>query len=156
MRSCRSCAETKRLPEFRGGRSDCRACERAACREYAAANKPGRNARLARWRRENPHKAAAVDRRKKLKANYGLTEADVSRMHKSQGGRCALCASAGPLVVDHCHDTGRIRGLLCVPCNTFLGRVEANPGWLDRAAAYLGEPCHADVLLELANSKGGG
>ncbi|MGE7153114.1 endonuclease VII domain-containing protein [Methylorubrum rhodesianum] len=149
-RVCRSCAQERPASEFRASRPDCRACERAACRDYHAANKPKRNARLSRWRRSNPEKAAAVDRRKRLR-RYGLTEADRAQMETAQGGRCLLCGSDGPLVIDHCHATGRVRGLLCTPCNNFLGWVEGSPGIMSRARVYFDAPCHADVLLELAN-----
>lgn len=151
MKTCRKCSATKDLQEFRSDRKDCRSCEREACRIYATANRPRRNARLSRWRRNNPDKAAAVDRRRHLRANYGLTEIQVETMRKAQGGRCLLCRSDKSLVIDHCHTTGRVRGLLCMPCNTTLGHVEAHPEWIGRATIYLGEPCHADVLLEIAN-----
>jgi hypothetical protein len=142
--------------QFRERRPDCRSCERAACRAYGAANRPKRNARLSSWRRANPEKAAAADRRKHLKANCGLTEQQVEAMRLAQGGHCALCLTDGPLVIDHCHETGRVRGLVCTPCNTALGHAEARGGWLGRAAVYLASPCHADVLLELANSRSEG
>lgn len=74
-------------------------------------------------------------------------------MQVAQGGKCLLCRRADEkLVVDHCHETGRVRGLLCTPCNNFLGWVEGSPGIMERAAAYLSQPCHADVLLEVANA----
>lgn len=151
MKTCRTCVEPKNPVEFRPSRPDCRACERAAARVYGAANRPKRNARLSRWRKANPDKAAANDRRKHLMANYGLTEQEVEAMRVAQGGRCLICLTQGVLVIDHCHRTGRVRGLLCTPCNNALGHVEARAGWLDRAAVYLGAPCHADVLLEIAN-----
>jgi len=152
MKACRTCSEGKDPTQFRPSRPDCRACERAAAREYGASNRAKRNARLSRWRKMNPDKAAANDRRKHLRANYGLTEQDVEDMRIAQGGRCLLCPTEGALVIDHCHQTGRVRGLLCTPCNNALGHVEARDGWLCRAAVYLDAPCHADVLLDLANA----
>lgn len=74
-RECRSCKTEKPPEDFRGRRPDCRECDRAAVRAYGAANRPKRNARLARWRRENPEAARALDRRKMLR-RYGLTEAE--------------------------------------------------------------------------------
>lgn len=60
-----------------------------------------------------------------------------------QGNGCALCGG-GPTVkderylcVDHDHATNKVRGLLCKKCNTLLGYMENNPGWVDRALAYL-------------------
>jgi acyl-homoserine lactone synthase len=58
---------------------------------------------------------------------------------------------AHPLVVDHCHGSGRVRGVLCNRRNTGLGWLEMDRGMLGRVSQYLGAPCHADVLLDLAN-----
>ena len=58
-----------------------------------------------------------------LKRTYGITVDVYDAMLQAQRGRCAICDSAekGRLVVDHCHDTGVVRGLLCVACNAALG-----------------------------------
>lgn len=69
---------------------------------------------------------------------YGLTPEEVEAMERAQGGRCLICGVEGDLFVDHCHKTGRVRGMLCPSCNTFLGRVEANPDILPRMAEYAG------------------
>lgn len=149
-RRCSICKETKSVAQFckyddpsapiTGWRyySRCKTCNSVQCRDYGAAAKPKRNARLKAWRKNNPEKASNLDRRRSLKRNYGLSQADVEMMNQRQGGKCLLCGSAKPLVVDHCHSTGRVRGLLCTPCNTWLGRVEANPGMMERARIYLG------------------
>ena len=84
-----------------------------------------------------------------FRPKYQLSEPELDAMFQAQGGRCALCGGAKALVVDHDHATGKVRALLCHRCNTSLGWLEAHPGLLDRAAAYLDQPCHADVLLEL-------
>lgn len=71
MKACRTCSEGKDPTQFRPSRPDCRACERAAAREYGASNRAKRNARLSRWRKMNPDKAAANDRRKHLIRHIG-------------------------------------------------------------------------------------
>lgn len=147
--TCRTCGLSD-VP-FRPGRSICRPCERAAARAYGRADRERRNARLRRWRAANPELAKAHDRRTRLRRKYQLAESDLDAMFVAQDGKCALCAGAKALVVDHDHVTGKVRALLCHRCNTSLGWLEAHPGLLDRAAAYLDQPCHADVLLELAN-----
>lgn len=95
-------------------------------------------------RRNNPESAAAVRRRQKLK-RYGLTPEDYNRMVEDQGGNCAICLREGVLDpgslmrlgVDHNHRTGKVRGLLCRPCNRAIGIFGDDAAVLDRAAAYL-------------------
>lgn len=70
---------------------------------------------------------------------YGLTEADYDRMLGEQGGACAACKgrSGQRLQVDHCHETGRIRGLLCGNCNSALGHAKDDIKRLTALISYL-------------------
>lgn len=72
-----------------------------------------------------------------LKRTYGLTEAEHDAMIASQRGLCAICLAAPPAHVDHCHKTGRVRGVLCFNCNSAIGKLGDNPDAVRRAAAYL-------------------
>lgn len=69
---------------------------------------------------------------------YGLSEAQYQAMAEKQGGKCAICQGVSKtgrrLSIDHCHSTGRVRGLLCDGCNLGLGHLEHV---LTQAAAYL-------------------
>ena len=85
-------------------------------------------------------------REKHLRRKYGITSADYDAMLAAQGGRCALCDATPETQrakyktffhVDHCHDTGRVRGLLCGEHNLMLGRWGDDPAQLRRAADYL-------------------
>lgn len=77
------------------------------------------------------------------RTTYGLEPEEYERILAAQGGACAICTqpfrleNRRALAVDHCHETGRVRGLLCQPCNTVLGLMEDNPVLLRKAAAYL-------------------
>lgn len=79
-------------------------------------------------------------RRRHLKRNFGLSIADFDRMLEKQGGVCAICGRKPPfgriknLAVDHDHKTGKIRGLLCNKCNSFLGYVRDD---LSQAVRYV-------------------
>lgn len=137
MRPCQTCKIEKPENDYRDRRPHCRECERAGHRAYGKANRGKRNARLRKWRRDNPEAARALDRRKALKKNYGLTPEQVDQMTADQGGRCAICTKETDLLIDHCHETGEVRALLCVTCNTMIGWIENNPGVLDNARAYL-------------------
>lgn len=71
-----------------------------------------------------------------IKTKYGITKQDFDHMSLVQGYRCAICPS--PIeVVDHCHTTGRVRGLLCQHCNSMLGYARDNTETLSAGIAYL-------------------
>lgn len=73
-----------------------------------------------------------------IKYTYGLSSEEYHRMLREQAGECGLCYQQKQnLAVDHCHDTGAVRGLLCNLCNTAVGYIERKDGWMDRAEAYL-------------------
>lgn len=82
-------------------------------------------------------------RRSRLKQKYGLTLEEFDELLAQQGGGCAICGSPDPNAqhgvwhVDHCHKTGRVRGLLCGPCNTGIGQMRDDPARLRAAADYL-------------------
>lgn len=68
---------------------------------------------------------------------YSLDRSMYEAMYFEQGGTCPLCGEREATHVDHCHDTGRVRALLCHPCNSALGHVERS-GWPGRVAEYQG------------------
>lgn len=76
---------------------------------------------------------------------YGITVADRERMMKDQAMRCVGCGTSlhkATPHVDHCHTTGRVRGVLCRGCNHALGNVLDNPETLRRLAEYLERSRH--------------
>jgi hypothetical protein len=76
----------------------------------------------------------------RFRKQYGITLEDYERMLDEQGGVCAICGLASPdkpLCVDHNHQSGAVRGLLCNPCNTILGRWRDSPEVAERAKQYL-------------------
>ncbi|MET7691131.1 endonuclease VII domain-containing protein [Streptomyces sp. NPDC005483] len=80
---------------------------------------------------------AARGRQGHLKRHYGLTEAERDEMVASQMGLCVICLKAPAVHVDHCHKTGRVRGVLCFNCNSAIGKLGDDPDAVRRAAAYL-------------------
>lgn len=79
--------------------------------------------------------------RRSLKRKYGITVEDYNDLLEHQRGGCAICfqdnASGWRLAVDHNHDTGEVRGLLCRSCNTGLGHFGDNVDNLESAIDYL-------------------
>ena len=78
-----------------------------------------------------------------LKYLYGLTMQDVQKMLKRQHYRCAICRKQLPhkwgkgMAIDHDHQTGEVRGILCSHCNTGIGMFKDNPETTRKAARYL-------------------
>lgn len=68
---------------------------------------------------------------------YGITPGEYIDMLLDQEKRCAICKKKEPLVIDHCHTTGLVRGLLCNKCNMGLGLFKDNADHLYEAAKYL-------------------
>ena len=107
-------------------------------RAYDAANREKRNAARRQWRAENPEKESATERRKK----YGTCGTELL---EKQNGLCAICSTdLGKLKtraqhIDHCHVTGRVRGWLCISCNTAIGMLRDDPALCLSAAKYLTE-----------------
>lgn len=75
-----------------------------------------------------------------LRSRWGLSLEDYTSMFEAQGGRCAICGDPPgrmALAVDHNHDTGQIRGLLCSACNTGIGGLKDRLETVLAAAEYL-------------------
>lgn len=91
------------------------------------------------WKKENKERARDTDYKRK----YGLSYAEYGFLLASQNSCCAICeirfedAPRGVLFVDHCHNTGEVRGLLCQNCNTAIGLLQDSPLLCTMAAEYL-------------------
>lgn len=95
--------------------------------------------RMRASRARNVASARERGRRHQLRSKYGLTVEQYERMVDQQGGRCAICRRAGRLHVDHNHNTGEVRGLLCMNCNTGIGHLGDDVEVLGRAIGYLAD-----------------
>ena len=147
-----------------GLRGDCRTCFQKRASARYRANPEAAKERTRRWQQENPERYRAqqqkakesgakklADRKSHLKRKYGMTIEDYDGMLEAQGGGCAICGRAPrpdiSLHVDHDHETGRIRGLLCFPCNNTLGDFEDDPARLYAAADYLTREADVEALI---------
>lgn len=80
-----------------------------------------------------------------IKKTYNFSYDEYEKLFDSQGGKCAICESkmgntkTSRLFVDHCHDTFKIRGLLCGSCNVGLGHFRDSPKLLRKALSYLSD-----------------
>lgn len=101
-----------------------------------------RNAAIKARRESDPALERARRLRSKVWCKYGLTQADVVRLEDEQGGVCKICGQEDTTVraclhIDHCHVTGKVRGLLCHHCNVLLGHSRDNIDILKKAIQYL-------------------
>jgi len=135
MKTCTRCKTV--LPESRfykkkrtkdGLTRECDTC-------LIAASRKGRQERRdrvgeAEWKR--------IKKQHWLKAKYGIGLDAYEELVEGQDSRCAICQKkTDKLCVDHCHKTGRVRGLLCHMCNVGIGHLGDDPLVVERALKYL-------------------
>lgn len=121
MKTCTKCKEEKEITEFYKNKNYrdglyyyCKSCS---------------NKETLDWKARNPQKSKNHTRNSKLKSNYGITLEIYNKMFSSQDGKCYICGKHQSefkiaLCVDHSHSTGKVRALLCNPCNVGLGYYE--------------------------------
>lgn len=137
---CKGCREVKLAAEFNTFRP--RRSGRLYLRSYC---KVCQAERVKAWQQTDRGKAR---RRAGDLRRYGITAEDYAAMLVKQNGVCAICrrperhrhyltGNVRPLVVDHCHRTGRVRGLLCSLCNRAIALFDDDPLRLHAAASYL-------------------
>lgn len=104
------------------------------CRRAAAKCPDCTEARLAKG---GMTRCKACNSANQLKVKYGISADRVAEMVEQQGGLCAICGLGRPLVVDHDHESGQFRGLLCRQCNAALGMFSDEAARIQAAADYL-------------------
>ena len=150
-KTCSICSEEKSVNDFYASSGNhCKPCHYVRSRAWHLAN-PGKSAEASRkWRskpenREKERQAWRAPRKREdrragwLKGKYGMTVADFDKMAAAQNYCCFLCGDdeMDEFHVDHNHDTGKVRGLLCSNCNTGIGLLRECPKLFERAAQYV-------------------
>jgi hypothetical protein len=138
MKICNICCETKPLGAFslhkkgaQGRHPACKICRSQQAKAWYLSKRQEIIESRREWR-----KRTGADRRH----SYGLSVEEFNAMIVAQNGRCAICLevpSERGFHVDHCHLTGKIRGLLCRGCNLALGHMKDDPIRLQEAVTYL-------------------
>jgi hypothetical protein len=127
-RRCPSCKDWKDGQEFHQGAWYCKPCANAKSREWHRTHKGTKQ----------------YDRNKRsryFKTKYGISLEEYEEKLKQQDSKCEICSAKleiGPLThLDHCHQTNRIRGMLCTNCNRGLGSFHDSPQKLQAAINYV-------------------
>lgn len=129
VRSCVECKKEKKLSNFRKDRS-CKLGRNYRCKSCAQ-----EKAKIYRSTKEYKEKNRNPQRDLNYKKTYGITLEEVRNILSSQMGLCANRACGKEIFIDtlemknkgyldHCHSTGKVRGMLCIGCNTALGHIE--------------------------------
>ena len=145
MKTCSKCKEVKPLDEFHkqkkakdGRQSECGACANERMKEYRA--RPEVKKRVAEYRAKPENKKRAADRN--LQSKYGITMDEYNQMYNKQKGSCRMCGVhqsqiKKTLCVDHNHETGEVRELLCDKCNKALGLLDESIEIFEAGIDYL-------------------
>jgi len=142
VKTCNACRRTLPLADFGKNmryadklQRDCRECANAKTRARYW-RKPEEYRESKANRRSPDRTLPEVKRAGHLRRAYGMTEADVQLQVRLQGGGCGICGNP-PVVVDHDHQTGDTRGILCHRCNLGLGHFKDNLETMRKAIEYL-------------------
>ena len=121
---------SKKTDSKRGFSYKCKDCHNTYVREiWYPKNKEKQISSSSNWKKRNKAKVLAT--------TYKSTEEIMQKLLNESDGKCKICKEIKPLVLDHCHDTGAIRGLLCRNCNIGLGLFNDNKEALQNAIDYL-------------------
>lgn len=139
-RWCRECFRSYNAERWQNRPAEKVESDRARMRAYRAEHKAEHAAMQRDWHARHP----TAKRAQRLLREFGLTLEAFDALAASQGGLCAICRrpphggkNGQVLHVDHDHETGVVRGLLCGPCNTALGLLAEDHERIDRVIHYL-------------------
>ena len=149
---CSQCFKEKPIGEFYkakthkdGHHYQCKLCMNANNLEYRKAHKELSRKIANDYNHRHPDKYDARKHRARIK-KYGITEEYFQSLLDFQNGVCAICGEPNPTCIDHNHETGEVRGLLCQDCNFAIGVMRDNPARFRNAATYLeAYPCNSGM-----------
>lgn len=152
MQTCSACKQHKEITEFCKNKNSlngihyrCKQCQKVNwnnfvkahpnyTKKYRSENKEKVLTREKNWRKVNAHKLKAY----KLKGRYGISLEEFNNLLINQKNECKICLKKCKILhVDHCHKTGKIRGLLCVNCNQGIGSLKEDTNIMKNAIKYI-------------------
>lgn len=151
IRVCKKCLVEKPIAAFdkhtNGYRYECKECIVIKTTKWNQDNLDRRHEIQKKYREANPHVARRGTRKHRYLKTYGITPEEFEAKVAEQNFECGICDKKLRLstggggkdvaVMDHCHKTGKLRNVLCSPCNTSLGGFKDDPVLLQKALEYL-------------------
>lgn len=125
--------------KLNGKQAYCKACCVASVTKSRHKDPTSHRRSSKAWREKNPDRHADNNARWR----YGVEHGTYARMLEEQDAKCAICGTRDPggktkrFHIDHCHETKKVRGLLCTSCNNGIGRFDHDIERLRAAATYL-------------------
>jgi hypothetical protein len=116
-----------------GYQYQCKDCRKKTLAKSRKKHREKVNARIRNWEKKNPDTFLKY----RLQTRYKLTVLEFEKLKNDQEYRCLICRKTEKLCIDHCHTTGKIRGLLCHQCNKGLGDFKDSIEFLTSAISYL-------------------
>jgi len=149
MKICPTCKVEKTLEEYWKNQSSCIDCSKWKQKNY--------------WQSRTPKKRLEQH----LKYKYGVSPEQFLEAWDKQEGKCSICKDTLPdlltydnrrrgYAIDHNHETGAFRGILCNECNALLGMAEENPTILESAITYLKTHGHYAELIKAKKESNNG
>lgn len=143
-KKCPVCLKTKGLGDFSVRKSGyvyayCKPCSARKAREWTVHNKQKKASTNAKWAALRADHVRMRAKDNHYRRRFGVSWDEIMSMLEKQEFMCAICntdLSDTKLVADHCHTTGKIRGILCNQCNIWLAPLERQ-AFLERATAYI-------------------
>jgi len=143
MKTCSKCKTIQPLNEFHkscshkdGVNPQCRTCFNKKRRDTNREDKKDLE-RAKKWYTSNKEKV----RSKQIERKYGITYENYLLLIEDQNNKCAICCKImngkREPAIDHCHDTGQVRQLLCSNCNAAIGLLQDDPIIIEKAAQYV-------------------
>ena len=145
MKKCKMCKESKSLDFFAKLKhaidSYCTPCRTIHMRKWRKKNKERYMFQYKEWYKKAKKRKGFKKRQRnnQLKNAFGITLDEYNTMLETQNGACDICKkpSSRALAVDHCHETDKIRGLLCSNCNIAIGMLQENIERFHSAIDYI-------------------
>lgn len=146
--NCGICGLEKRSMILKSGKEKlvCDKCRKEKSSLWQKENKERVNRKNRIWSENNYEKKYNSSKNSKLLNEYGITFDEFNKMLEKQNYKCKICGkeetkelkgTKWKLSVDHCHKTGKVRGLLCRDCNFAIGLFKDNIKTLENAIQYL-------------------